>query len=256
MLETKRERAIVFGGVPVAALLLYILLAGPGEEEAEPAPVPPAVAAVPARAPIPPPVVPAAPPPVVAPVTAAPAATPAATSVTLAGVSGGGGRGGSAILAYGGGAQRIVAVGREVMPGVTLREVRGDRIVLAGPGGLSELRVGGTTTGIGGGTASASPAAGNPRLAADAAARSYVRAAEPQRVGGRVVGYRVRSAGDIPVLARAGLQAGDILVSVNGNAIDGVERLTGIPAEVAGAASVDVEFVRAGRRMRARVANQ
>lgn len=252
MLETKRERAIVFGGVPVAALLLYILLAGPGEEEADPVPAPRPVAAAPAPppAPIPAPVVRAAPSPVVASV---PAATPAAASVTLAGVSGGGAGGGSAIVAYGGGAQRIVAVGREVMPGVTLREVRGDRIVLAGPGGLSELRVGGSTTGMGAGSV---PAAGNPKAAADAAARSYVRAAEPQRVGGRVVGYRVRSAGDIPVLARAGLQAGDILVSVNGSAIDGVERLTGIPAEIAGAATVDVEFERAGRRMRTRVANQ
>lgn len=239
----------MFGGVPVAALLLYILLVGPGEEEADPVPAPRPVAAAPAPAPMPPPVVRTAAPPVVAPV---PAAMPAATSVTLAGVSGGG-AGGSAILAYGGGAQRIVPVGREVLPGVTLREVRGDRIVLAGPGGLSELRVGGSTTGMGAGSV---PAAGNPKAAADAAARSYVRAAEPQRVGGRVVGYRVRSAGDIPVLARAGLRAGDILVSVNGNAIDGVERLTGIPAEIAGAATVDVEFVRAGRRMRARVANQ
>lgn len=243
MLETRREKIVVLGGVPVIAVLFYMLLSGgEAEEQTRPA-LPPASRSAA--------VAPSAPPP--APVQAAPAPAqppaPAAAGpagVSLTGVLGTG-RGGSAIVSYEGGAQRLVPVGRDVVPGLTLREVRRDRIVMSGPAGPVELAFGGTVTA----SAGAAPAGG-----AEAAARAYVGATEPRRVGGRVVGYRLRSASDIPLLQRAGLQPGDVLHPVNAYANDWLERLRSFPAVFGGAAAVEVEFERGGRKMRTRVATQ
>ncbi|HEX8193856.1 MAG TPA: type II secretion system protein N [Allosphingosinicella sp.] len=254
MLETRREKIVVLGGAPVIVLLFYLLLAGGGEagkEEGVALAARPAAPAATARAAPPPPAAPSSPSGQAAMAPQEPAAAPTPDAgISLTGVLGTG-RGGSAILSYPGGAQRLVPVGRDVLPGLTLREVRRDRILLSGPSGPAELAFGGTLAAEGSGATSLpSP------QAAEAAAQAYVRAAEPKRVGGRVVGYRLRSAGDIPLLQRAGLQAGDVLLSVNGNAIDGQERLTAIPAEIAGSPSVEVEFERGGRKMRTRVAAQ
>jgi type II secretory pathway component PulC len=257
MLETRREKIVILGGIPVILILFYMLVSGGGESDEATASAPPpsaAVAAVAARpAPLPAAPLPAAvtvqqPP---APAMAAGAPEPAA-AVSLTGVLGTG-QGGSAIISYAGGTQRLVPVGRDVLPGLTLREVRRGRVVLSGPAGPVELALGGSITA---GKQAAGGAAVPPAASAEVAARTYVGAMQPQRVGGRVVGYQVRSAGDIPLLKRAGLRLGDVLLSVNGNAIDGQERLTSIPAEIAGAPYVDVEFERDGRKMRARVAAQ
>lgn len=243
MFDTRRERIVAGAGVPVIAVLLYLLLSG--REEA-----PPQVSVAVTKTPVTLPPRPATPPtPVaVAPAAAPQAEAPAISGATLTGVMGGGPGGGSAIFAYAGGAQRLIAVGRDVLPGLALREVRRDRVVLSGPSGPVELTFGRSTESA---QARATPAAGSGT--ADTSAQSFVRALQPQRVAGRVVGYRIRSPADIPLLQRAGLQPGDVLVSVNGNAIDGQERLTGIPAEIAGASAVEVEFDRGGRRMRSRV---
>ena len=250
MFDTRRERIVAGVGAPVIALLLYLLLAGGDEEAPAPARV---MAVAPTRAPIASPPPPA---PLAAPQTAAlHEPTAALSGATLAGVMSGGPGGGSAIIAYAGGSQRLVSVGRDVLPGVTLREVRHDRVMLSGPSGPIELTFGRS---IGAAQTAAAPTAGlpaadDPVRTTDSSARTLVRALQPQRVAGRVVGYRVRSPAEIPLLQRAGLQPGDVLVSVNGNAIDGQERLTGIPAEIAGASAVEVEFDRGGRRMRSRV---
>lgn len=256
MLETRREKIVIFGAAPVILLLFYLLLVGGGEadEEVALAPPPGPRAAVAIR-PTPPPAAPPAPVQARQSAALAVAADPPAptTAITLTGVLGTG-RGGSAIISYAGGAQRLITVGRDVLPGLTLREVRRDRVLLSGPAGPMELRFGSAATV--GQIADAPSGAAPSARSAEAAARVYVRAMEPQRVGGRVVGYQIRSASDLPLLGRAGLRPGDVLLAVNGNAIDGQERLTSIPAEIAGTPFVDVEFERGGRKMRTRIAAQ
>ena len=245
MLETRREQIAVLGGAPAIALLLYLLLAsgGDGIETTAPAafaaPDPaPAEAAAPSPAPL---------------VAVQPQAS--LDGVTLHGIVGAG-----AILGFPDGRQRLVALGRDVTAGIALRELRQDRVVLAAASGNIELSFAGAQAVEQSGS-TPPPSDGEARLAdrsgaADAAARPFLLGTQPRRVEGRVTGYHVRAAASIPLLARAGLRAGDVLLSVNGQAIDGQERLTGIPAEIAGTRTVEVEFERSGQIIKTRVASQ
>lgn len=253
MLETRREKIVVGGGTAAIALLLYVLWSG-GEASPEPAGSPPAQAAAPRPAPPPPPA-----PPRAAPADAAAAATPPAQpaapgeGLTLHGVLGGG-RTGSAIIGGADGSQRLVLAGREAAPGLVLRDILIDRVVLSGASGDVVLRLGGQSL-AGGGAATPLSAAGSavPTTPAQqrAEARRFRAGLEPRRVGGRTTGYAIRPNASLPLLQRAGLRPGDVLVSVNGQSFDSDERVLDLPLEIAGSYTAEFEFERNGRRMRA-----
>lgn len=128
-----RERRVIIFAAPLALVLLLVIAwsvtsrpTPPAASVSVSAPVPvSAPAVVPALTVIPPPLVTAAPP----------------GGVMLFGVSGGGPAGRAAILGSPTGGQRVVAVGRDYRPGMSVKEVGLDYAVLSGPGGDVRLEL-------------------------------------------------------------------------------------------------------------------
>lgn len=230
-----RRLALIAGGGAVAVALTLWLFSG-GEEAASPPP--PAPAAMPAPAPPPAPVPP--PPP-------APAISPA--QLTLHGVLGHG-EDGAAIIAVGG-AQRLVRVGREVVPGLPLVAVAADHVVLRERGQDVRLSfpVGGggsTVTPVPGGSARGTGSADAETLRREA--MEYQLGLEVDHLEGSNRGFRIRPGAVPPAFARAGLQPGDVVIRVGGRELESPEDVEQIPRALRGAESVQIVFVRDGRR--------
>jgi len=242
-LEARDKRALIGGSAVVVALLAYLLW--PSTED------PTAVelvaadqrqgAAAPAPAMQVPPPNSAATPPPVAPV-AAPAAMP--EGITLVGVAGSG-----AIFSFKDGGQRFVGRGRPVAPGIVLQGVALRHVILAAGPTSYRLGFGGVPTPL---QASAGPvvAARTPRPDLARETALYRQALTPHRVNGDVVGYQLAGNVPLPVLQRAGLRPGDILVSVNGNSVDSSEKVSELAGEIHAAKRADIQFIRDGQTQR------
>jgi len=113
---------LLWGGAAIALLLLYLLMRGGSTEPSSVELMPPDTRI-------------AAPPPVLAPPVPV-AVTPAAdlSQLRLYGVLGSG-----AVIGMADGTQRFIAVGRDVVPGVTLRRVEVHHAVLATASGEVRL---------------------------------------------------------------------------------------------------------------------
>ena len=65
----------------------------------------------------------------------------------------------------------------------------------------------------------------------------------------RVTGFSVRPGADLPVLARAGIQPGDVILSVNGSILN-EEQLLELAWTIANSNRTEFEVERGGRRLR------
>ncbi|MET0268981.1 MAG: type II secretion system protein N [Sphingomonas sp.] len=157
---------------------------------------------------------------------------------------------GSAIIGLPSGQQSSVSVGEEIMPGVTLKAVAFDHVtilrggaeeqvfldqsqpaaVVSPPGSLPEVAVNAPAVAPSGAPVSAAALAG---------AASF----SPRAGSDGINGLTVQPAGDGSVLAATGMQAGDVIVSVNGARVRGVEDAQRIRQQLArgGDAAVVVE---------------
>ena len=235
---TARER--LFLGAGGAAVIAFAAWLASGSDELPP----------PQSAPPPPVAIAPAPPPIIAqpaaPLPAAPAVPP---GLVLSGVMGSG-----AILTFPDGTQRAVPIGRDVVPGLTLKSVGIGHAILASAGGDMRLelnRFGGAVPSAAQPVATApAPSGGADTPAARAVQKRETTAfrigLKPERSGG----YTIRPGARVPHLARAGLQPGDVILSVNGSALD-EERLGELSWEIANASRTEFEYVRGGRRMKA-----
>ena len=175
-----------------------------------------------------------------------PEPTPSADGLKLYGLLSRG-----AVIGGAGVGQRFVPIGREVVPGLTLREVRQHQAILVHSAGTVTLTLDGRTT-----EARAAAESEPARAAGDRADRSreerlrYRLGFAPRRAGGRITGFVLRREADLPLLRRAGLRPGDVLVSVNGQSFDSEERVDELASEIAGSFTAEFEFQRGGRRMR------
>lgn len=184
-------------------------------------------------------------------------ASPGGSQMRLFGVRAGGADGGSAIIGLADGRQVSVGAGEAVEPGLVLQSVGPDHVVLARGGSLSRLDFGDTPVGAAPppppppgpqtvappAPAAAVPAAGAGVDAAQLLAQAGLR---PRMRGLRLDGFTVSAAGEGSALAAAGLQAGDVLLAVDGTALDSPERIAGLRRQLAGAASVTLRFERDG----------
>lgn len=228
-----REKRLIQGAIVLAIVVLVsLLLRGGGGGEAPQGPIAPLAS--------PPPTLPVAPPPVAAPL---PPPAPAAdlSQLKLYGLLASG-----AVIGYANGGQRLVPVGREALPGLMLVRVEQYHAVFQNAGGEVRLGFDGVAQPAGG------PAAPTPPVTGPGAQREetlrYRLGLAPRMGNGRVTGYTVRANVEMPALARAGIQPGDVIVSVNGSNFD-EERLQELAWNIANSTETRFEVERGGRRI-------
>jgi general secretion pathway protein C len=148
--------------------------------------------------------------------------------LTLFGIRAGGKDGGAAILGAAGKPQAVYALGDEVAPGTVLKEIAADHVVLARGGRELLLPFADAPTSAGG-AAVPSYLTSRPRaepqaqrsspVAVDAKKLLEETGLRPRTDNGKVTGYIVLPKGGAETLRRAGLEAGDVLVGLNGSPI-------------------------------------
>ncbi|WP_165967322.1 type II secretion system protein N [Luteimonas aestuarii] len=168
------------------------------------------------------------------------------------------GSGSTAILSQAGGTQVAHRVGDEIAPGMVLETVGGDHVLLRRD--TQTVRV---DLPVDGGSARRDGAAGSlptspPPVApaatdstttatqVDAAALFAAARLRAYREDGRVTGYTLMPGNDDALLRQVGLQPGDVLLDVNGQALD-PERLLQLSGELQSADGARLTFRRDGQ---------
>jgi len=181
------------------------------------------------------------------------------SQMRLFGLRSDGAGGGSAIIGLADGRQVSVAVGEAVEPGLTLQAVGPDYATVSRGGSLSRLIFADAPVGAAPpppppagpqtvtpepASAVAAPAASSPvvdpaRLMAQASLR-------PRMQGLGINGFTVSATGDGAALKAAGLRSGDVILAVNGQSLDSLDRITALRGQLADSASAEIRFERGG----------
>jgi general secretion pathway protein C len=179
---------------------------------------------------------------------------PADTSgYRLFGVRRGGGLPASAIIGAPGMAQQSFAEGDEIAPGVVLRSVEADHVVIERAGAQSRIELERTAAGAGrasgppAGSYTAPPPNVPPAAGVDPAAFLAGAGLQPKMVDGQVEGYTLVSRGS-GTMERLGLRSGDVLVSVNGDRIS-PEMYSRLAEELAAEPNVELTVQRGAQTM-------
>jgi general secretion pathway protein C len=179
-----------------------------------------------------------------------------ASQMRLFGVRSGGVGDGSAIIGLADGRQISVGVGEEVEPGLVLQGVGPDFVTLARGQSISRLEFSDAPAGAAAPPPPpATPQVVAPPAAAPASAQGAV--VDPQRLmaqaslrpriqGLGVNGFTVSSAGNASELRSAGLQSGDVILSVNGVALNSPQAIGALRGQLASAPSAEIQYERAG----------
>lgn len=182
-------------------------------------------------------------PPALRPPTA-PAAAVSADGLVLYGVSGAS-RDAAAIIGSRLGGQRVVAVGHDYRPGLKLAEVGMDYAVLQHGNQAVRLELSRYAQGGAAKPPASLPAEQEQRIEA-AVLRNILK---PVRTNERIGGYALKPGESLPQLIRAGLQPGDVILSVNGSQLD-EERMGELAWQMGNASKTEFVFMRNGKRMR------
>lgn len=176
----------------------------------------------------------------------------------LYGLRSDGSGGGSAIIGLADGRQVSVGVGEEVEPGLVLRGVGPDYVTLARGASLSRLIFSDLPVGVAPvpppppGPQTVTPPASPPPAATPTAAsvdpaRLIAQAGlRPRMRGLRMDGFTVSGSGDAAVLRAAGLQAGDVILAVNGQPLDSLERIAALRGQLANSTGAELRYERDG----------
>lgn len=178
----------------------------------------------------------------------------------------------AAILSLADGRQRRVEEGATIAPGLVLRSVSADSIIIAMAGADARLSLRSFTGVVASAPAAVVPnAAVSPQDAAAPAGRRIARAAllpggspeagslgfrlglKPVREGPATVGYRIADVARMPAFAQLGLRGGDVVLSVNGNKLWSEEKVGELAEELSHAPALNVVFLRDGQRREASV---
>ncbi len=174
----------------------------------------------------------------------------------LYGLRSDGAGGGSAIIGLADGRQVSVGVGEEVEPGLVLRGVGPDYVTLARGGSVTRLIFSDVPLGVAPvpppppvpQTVTPTPAPVVPAGASVDPARLMSQAGlRPRMRGARLDGFTVSGAGDAAVLRAAGLQAGDVILAVNGQPLDSLERIAALRTQLANSSGAELRIERDGQ---------
>jgi type II secretory pathway component PulC len=232
-LSLREKRLIQAAGIAIILFLLYLLFLRGGSEPAVPV-VRPEAQAMPQTVP---------PPPVAAMPVAPPAPVADLSGLRLHGLLASG-----AVIGFPSGRQRLVPVGREALPGLTLRRIEQNVAVFDSAGGELRLGFDGPVQ-AGPGAPAPAPLTSSAEGAQREEALRYRLGLEPRRAGGRVTGFTVRANVEMPALARAGIRPGDVIATVNGSVFD-EERMQELARQIANSTRIDFEVERGGQRIR------
>ncbi|MDQ8027381.1 MAG: type II secretion system protein N [Brevundimonas sp.] len=180
------------------------------------------------------------------------------SQMRLFGIRADGVGGGSAIIGMADGRQVSVGVGEEVEPGLTLQSVGPDHVVVSRNGALSRLIFADTPMGAAppppppSGDQVVAPPAPAPALApavavVDPAQLMGQASLRPRMRGLAVNGFTVNASGEAPALSAAGLQAGDVILAVNGIELNSAGRIADLRRNLATAPSAEIRFERGGQ---------
>jgi general secretion pathway protein C len=172
----------------------------------------------------------------------------------LYGLRSDGAGGGSAIIGLADGRQVSVGVGEEVEPGLVLQSVGVDHVVLSRGGSLSRLIFSDVPVGA----APPPPPPPGPQTVTPTPAPAAVPAVDPARLmsqaglrprmrGARLDGFTVSASGDAAVLRAAGLQPGDVILAVNGQPLDSLERIAALRTQLANTSGAELRIERDGQ---------
>lgn len=177
----------------------------------------------------------------------------------LYGLRSDGSGGGSAIIGLADGRQVSVGVGEEVEPGLILRGVGPDYVTLARGASLSRLIFSDVPVGVapvpppppGPQTVTPPPPSPAPAVTPTAAsvdpAQLIAQAGlRPRMRGLRLDGFTVSASGDAALLRAAGLQAGDVILAINGQSLDSLERIAALRGQLANSSGAELRFERDG----------
>jgi general secretion pathway protein C len=151
---------------------------------------------------------------------------------------------GSAIIAADGGPQRSYVVGEEVLPGVTLHAVAFDSVTVSRGGALEQLFLDQSVPArtVAPAATPAMPARELPVIDRERIAAELT--GQPVLAGGRMVGVALANADDGQLLNELGLQAGDVLLSVNRVPVDSAARAANMVDLLGGADAAELEVRR------------
>jgi general secretion pathway protein C len=195
-----------------------------------------------------------------APSSLAEASAAGASQMRLYGLRSNGAGGGSAIIGLADGRQVSVFVGEEVEPGLVLREVGPDYVTLGRGASVSRLVFGDIPFGVPSPpppplepqtitpesvapTPSPAAASGAPVDPAQLVAQASLR---PRFQGMKISGFTVASSSGGPALKAAGLRPGDVILAINGQTLDSLEKIATLRAQLASATSAEIRFERGG----------
>jgi general secretion pathway protein C len=179
----------------------------------------------------------------------------------LYGLRSDGSGGGSAIIGLADGRQVSVGVGEEVEPGLILRDVGPDYVTLARGASLSRLIFSDVPVGVApvpppppGPLTVTPPPPPPPPAPTPTAAVSSVDPARlitqaglrPRMRGLRLDGFTVSASGDAALLRAAGLQAGDVILAINGQPLDSLERIAALRGQLANSSGAELRYERDG----------
>lgn len=176
--------------------------------------------------------------------------------LTLFGVRADGAGGGSAIIGLSDGRQVSTGAGEEVEPGLTLNAVAPDHVMLSRGGAPFRLDFPDMASGVAPAApvAAAQPAPEAPPEAAPAEGavvdpqRLIAQAGLRPRIQGLGInGLTVSASGDGGELRNAGLRSGDVILSVNGAALNSPQALAALRGQLADAPSAQIQFERDGQ---------
>ncbi|MEM8694744.1 MAG: type II secretion system protein N [Pseudomonadota bacterium] len=229
--ETSPRRLAILIGGGVAALLVLLWLFREDEPgPASPSPADPPTVAVPAATPPTPP--PAAP------------EGGSVAELRLHGVMGTGDAG-AAIVSSGAGPQRLVRVGRDVIPGVPLLAVAADHILVRERG--REVQLAFAEDGSTGVTAPGNRSSARGDEASRREAREYQAALVSHRIDGRHAGYQFREDRMPDMFREAGLRPDDVVRRIGGLGLEDADDVAGIPRRIRQRGRVEIEILRDGQ---------
>lgn len=173
-------------------------------------------------------------------------------SLVLRGAVAGNQPGGSSAIIASGDQQRVYAIGDELQfttPGVMLDSIHTNHVVLNNNGRLESLwmyqpqdsATTSQTSAVNAGTQRSEASARRQTTSAPSSARVQIRV---YRENGSVRGFQIREDSDTAILAAAGLQAGDIITSVDGTTINQGNDLDTLRRQLEGRDRINLELTR------------